>query len=321
MINCFEINDTLQLVPLAPERAPEACQAADARVWVDLQSEESGQVEEWLDALRVGGLPRQLLLDARDRPGFYPLKDALFLVIPMVPGTSGATDTDQLAILCRENLLLTVHQQPHLDPQHLDTIGDSETWLPERSIAGLVSAVMIDLSLDSLHRTREVRTSIGVLEERMDREPETVEADEILDGRNELLLLGSVVSDQLPAFQALRATDKPYFKLRDAQEFMTCALANLQAADGTLTWLDQRVAAVRAGFQMHAQDKTNRRLGMLTILSAIFMPITLLAGIWGMNFETMPELKYAFSYPAALGLMLLVGASMYFFFRRTGWFG
>ena len=225
MINCFEINDALQLVPLAPERAPGACQAAEARVWVDLQSEESGQVEEWLDALRVEGLPRQLLLDARDRPGFYPLKDALFLVIPMVPGAPGATATDQLAILCRENLLLTVHQQPHLDPQHLDTIGDAESWLPERSIAGLVSAVMIDLSLDSLHRTREVRTSIGVLEERMDREPETVEADEILDARNAILLLGSVVSDQLPVFQALRATDKPYFQLRDAQEFMTCLRA------------------------------------------------------------------------------------------------
>ena len=101
---------------------------------------------------------------------------------------------------------------------------------------------------------------------------------------------------------------------------MNCALVGLQAADGALTSLDARVGALRAGFQMHAQDKTNSRLGMLTILSAIFMPITLLAGIWGMNFEDMPELKVAYAYPIALGVMTLVGAGMYLFFRRSGWF-
>ena len=101
---------------------------------------------------------------------------------------------------------------------------------------------------------------------------------------------------------------------------MNCALVNLQAADRAVDWLDARVGALRSGFQMHAQEKTNRRLGMLTILSAVFMPITLLAGIWGMNFEVMPELKLAFAYPLALGFMAAVGAGMYFFFRRTGWF-
>ena len=75
-----------------------------------------------------------------------------------------------------------------------------------------------------------------------------------------------------------------------------------------------------AGFEMHAQDKTNRRLNMLTILSAIFMPITLLSGIWGMNFEFMPELKYTFAYFLALGFMSLVGWAMYFLFRRKGYF-
>jgi magnesium transporter len=50
------------------------------------------------------------------------------------------------------------------------------------------------------------------------------------------------------------------------------------------------------------------------------MPSTLLAGIWGMNFEWMPELKVPFAYPIALGLMGLIGSGMYLFFRRTGWF-
>ena len=64
----------------------------------------------------------------------------------------------------------------------------------------------------------------------------------------------------------------------------------------------------------------NRRLGRLTILSVIFMPMTLLAGIWGMNFERMPELKTPLGYPIALGSIILIGAGMYFYFRSKGWF-
>jgi hypothetical protein len=47
---------------------------------------------------------------------------------------------------------------------------------------------------------------------------------------------------------------------------MNCALANLQAIERSLDRLGERIGALRTGFQMHAQDKTNRKLGMLTIL-------------------------------------------------------
>jgi magnesium transporter len=62
-------------------------------------------------------------------------------------------------------------------------------------------------------------------------------------------------------------------------------------------------------------------MGVLSILSAIFMPSTLLAGIWGMNFHNMPELAYANAYPIALGAMMLLGSGMYLYFRSRGWFG
>jgi magnesium transporter len=154
----------------------------------------------------------------------------------------------------------------------------------------------------------------------MDREPETVEADELLDLRSDLLTVQSVVSDQLPSAQALSTTDKPFFRLKDGQDYMNCTLANLQAGGRSLILMDQRLSALRSGFQMYGQDKTNRRLGMLTVLSAIFMPITLLAGIWGMNFEHMPELKLTLGYPLGLGIMALIGLGMFLFFRRNQWF-
>jgi magnesium transporter len=312
-----EIDEELHLRPFPTADAADACQRAEARIWIDLEAFEPAELEGWLDALAIGGLARRLCLESVDRPGFYPLKKEIVLVIPLLVDEEDSSGPDFAAFVCRENLLLTLHRQPL--PQLAD-LEDSESWLSDRSIAALVSAALIDVSVAALRRTESLRHSVRALEERMDREPDTVEAEEILDTRAELLELASVVADQLPVLRALGATDTSVLRLAGANVFMNCAQVNLQAADSALGSLDARVGALRSGFQMHAQDKTNRRLGMLTILSAVFMPITLLAGIWGMNFEVMPELKHPFAYPLALGFMAAVGAGMYFFFRRTGWF-
>ena len=127
--------------------------------------------------------------------------------------------------------------------------------------------------------------------------------------------------DQLPAIKGLGLTEKPFFRLDDARQYLDCALANLQAADGSLNWLDRRIGTLRSEFDMHAQARTNRRLDTLTIFAAIFNPLTLMAGVWGMNFVNMPELNIPYGYPLALGLMAVVGAGMYRFFRRGGWLG
>lgn len=67
------------------------------------------------------------------------------------------------------------------------------------------------------------------------------------------------------------------------------------------------------------QARTNEIIGVLTIVSAIFIPLTFLAGIWGMNFDNMPELKSAFGYPLALGFMAFVAIGLVAVFRRRGW--
>jgi magnesium transporter len=57
----------------------------------------------------------------------------------------------------------------------------------------------------------------------------------------------------------------------------------------------------------------------LTIVSTIFIPLTFLAGMWGMNFEWMPELHWEYGYLFAWTLMLTMGISLFFFFRHKKW--
>jgi len=66
-------------------------------------------------------------------------------------------------------------------------------------------------------------------------------------------------------------------------------------------------------------NRMNAIMKVLTMIATIFIPLTFIAGIYGMNFEFMPELHWKWAYPAVLGIMLLVTVGMLGFFRRKKW--
>lgn len=66
-------------------------------------------------------------------------------------------------------------------------------------------------------------------------------------------------------------------------------------------------------------NRMNEVMKVLTIIATIFIPLTFVAGIYGMNFEYMPELRWRWGYPAILLFMLLSGAVMLLYFRRKRW--
>jgi magnesium transporter len=59
---------------------------------------------------------------------------------------------------------------------------------------------------------------------------------------------------------------------------------------------------------------------VLTIIATIFIPLTFIAGVYGMNFEHMPELQWRWGYPLIWGVMLAVGVGMLCYFKKKKWF-
>ena len=68
-------------------------------------------------------------------------------------------------------------------------------------------------------------------------------------------------------------------------------------------------------------NRMNEIMKVLTIFSAIMLPLTFIAGVYGMNFENMPELKEPYGYFTVIGLMIIVAVGMLIFFWRRGWIG
>jgi magnesium transporter len=85
-------------------------------------------------------------------------------------------------------------------------------------------------------------------------------------------------------------------------------------------YVQRRLEELQNQHLMDQQVKTESRLRVLTLISAIFLPLTLIAGIYGMNFGNMPELDATYAYYVVLAVMLAVAISMLGFFYRKGWF-
>lgn len=67
-------------------------------------------------------------------------------------------------------------------------------------------------------------------------------------------------------------------------------------------------------------NRMNKHMMVLTVITTIFIPLTFLAGIYGMNFDYMPELNWKYGYFLVIGMMALIGLSMFLWFKRKGWF-
>jgi len=120
--------------------------------------------------------------------------------------------------------------------------------------------------------------------------------------------------------RALLSADASPVDLSKIHERLLDVAAHIEHSQRYVERLEDRLSELHHHLTLQLQEKTNQRLRFLTILSAIFMPLTLVAGIYGMNFRYMPELNWHYGYPLALLLMLGIAIGLLWFFARKGWF-
>jgi len=319
-VNCFQLADGPQLTSCDYPFAIDAIKKQNAKIWIDILDSKASEIEEILDEINVQGIIRRFCLESRDHPGFYPMKPLALMVIPVQMEEQLANKLEYLALLISPDFLISIRNSKMARFLKSINTQDSSAVLPDSSIEGILSALIMGLSLDCLRKAAKLGDRILALEDQMDREPTSVNFEDISDKRFELLTLESIVQGQLPIIEAIVSSDRSNISSENTQEYLIWAAANLKSTHRKLEWLEHIIEVMRSSLYALSQEKINRRLGRLTVVSMIFMPITFLAGVWGMNFNSMPMLNLRHGYLIALGLMLLIGAGMYFYYRRKGWF-
>ena len=294
-----------------------AWRAGAGPYWIDLEGGEPEAVAAWLAGL---GLDAELLDQLQigdDTTRFLPWAESLFVAYP-VPAPEEGGAPAHFGIMCLDRLVISMHA-PRAGRSALDEAQVGRLKLPEATTAGVVCALVLVHSARLRRQVVTLRRKGDALSDRMDSHPRTVSLEEILELKRRVLALGGLADEELAVFEVLKASNRAALPLHHLAGTLQIAVETTRAADRDIDRLDRRVSDLQLRYDSAQQAEANRRLGLLTILSAIFMPLTLLAGIWGMNFDFMPELHYHSGYPVALGVMALVAGGLYGYFRSRGW--
>ncbi len=286
--------------------------------WVDIHSYETDELESWLKNLSLSDLAMKCCREAGEATRFIPLNNEVFFDFP-VYSESNESPILHLSFLCMPNLVVTLHSVPLGSLDGVIKGLTSGLTLTHSTTSALVCLLLLVESAKSLKISEALKKAVFDLDERMDDDPDSVEADEILDQKRSLRILDMVVGAQVSCFEFIGGMSRPFLDLKALATQFQFASSNVRVGNQNVDRLEKTIADIRQRFDMNQQEKTNHRLAILTILSAIFMPLTFIAGIYGMNFDKMPELHFPYSYPVALGVMALIAGGMYLYFKTRGW--
>ncbi|MCB9709133.1 MAG: magnesium/cobalt transporter CorA [Myxococcales bacterium] len=158
------------------------------------------------------------------------------------------------------------------------------------------------------------------LEDRVMLRPTAKTLEQLTDKRHVLLQLRRTLWPQREAVQQILRDEHPMITNQSRVYFRDTLDHCVQVTEVTESYRELIQSLMNTYLSMLAQ-KTNEVMRVLTIIATIFIPLTFLTSVYGMNFHYMPELSVRWAYPLLLGLMAAVGIGMLVYFRRRGWLG
>lgn len=316
-----------QLVPLAREAEhggrPELADREAGVVWLDVVGLTDADAIRSLGAeLGLHPLWTDDVVSVRQRPKVEHADGALLLVLRslrMAEDGRHEVEAEQISIVRRGRIVVTFQERPG-DPfgpvrERTRTPGSQlRRGASDRLVVALVDAI--------------VEQSFGVLEALGDHVAELEEAafeaptPELLERvqalRLEVLRMRRLLWPTRDVLATLARDDPasvdpatvPY--LRDAHDHA------VQAVDA-VELLRDVLASLQESIQSGLSLRMNEVMKVLTVISTIFIPLSFLVGVYGMNFRFMPELSWPWAYPLLWLAMTVLGASLAWGFRRRGW--
>lgn len=264
------------------------------------------------------------LLNLGQRPKVESYEDHLFAVFKMVK-KEAPEQAEQISMFIAEGLLITFQEMRGdvFEPvrQRL-RVGSSRI---RKSGADYLAYALIDQAVDEIYPILESYSEhIEELEERLIDDPGKEELEEAHKLRRELLSFKRIVWPERELVNNLLRDDSGIIKeetkiyLRDVYDH------TIQIVDVTETYRDMTMDLVDL-YLSSISNHMNEVMKVLTMIATIFIPMTFIAGVYGMNFNpnvspwNMPELNWVWGYPFVLGVMLLIAIAMVVYFKRKKW--
>jgi len=291
------------------------------RMWVDIEDPRHEELEPLLET-RFGfhELAAEDALSANTLPKYDAFPDYDFFIFRSVDVdlSEHAAQTYKLAAFLGRDFLFTVHREP------LRAIGDVRERLPSdrRMLANgvdflLYSIVdqMVDAHFPLLDRIEEC---VDELQDTIFKDAQAGHLDELLHLKHDVNVLRRHSLPQRELLNQISRGDAQFVQKEHLIYFRDIYDHMFRISETIDVERDMMAGTMEAYLSVIA-NRTNDIMKVLTIFSSIMLPMTVIAGIYGMNFQYMPELHWLHGYPFALGLMGVTTVTLLLWFRRKRW--
>ncbi|HET9578894.1 MAG TPA: magnesium/cobalt transporter CorA [Usitatibacter sp.] len=319
LVNCAAYAEGRKIADIAKEEISDYLKRPDAFVWVALKDPQPAELEEMQEEFGLHPLAVEDARHGHQRPKIEEYGDSVFVVLHNVEIRNDEVEVGEIHLFVGPNYVLTVRQRTEQGFGSVRARAEAEPQLLSHG-AGFVLYAIMDAVVDRYFPVVDtLEIELETIEERIfeDSSPRAnIEA--LYDLKRKLMTVRHAVEPLIEAVQKLYGGRVPRV-CQGAQEYYRDIYDHLLRVSQQLDGLrDMVITAMSVNLSMIqlAESVVTKRLAAYAALVAV---PTLIAGIYGMNFEHMPELKWMFGYPLSLALM--AGIDFYLFrrFRRAGW--
>ncbi len=299
---------------------------ANSVTWIDVHGlGDAATIEKLGQMFHLHRLSLEDVVNVHQRAKVEQYADYLFIVVRTVAAGDARLETEQISLFLGKNWIITFQERPGdcFEPvrerirQRRGRIRSAGT---DYLAYALIDAV-VDCYFPALERYGE---RLDELEEEVMQRPSRSTVSKIHDVRTDLLLLRRSIWPHREAIAALAREDTPLVSAETRIYLRDCYDHTIQIIDLLEAGRDL-CADLRDFYLSTINNRMSEVMKVLTIIATIFIPLSFIASLYGMNFDpsispwNMPELRWVYGYPFALALMAGVAGAMLFYFWRKGW--
>jgi magnesium transporter len=298
------------------------CRDSKGVVWINIDGIHDISVVEAVGKIfGIHSLVQEDIVNTNQRPKVEEYDSYLFAIVKMLyeEQNTDALQSEQVSIILTPKIVLSFQERE----------GDVFNPVRERLRTGkgivrqrgsdYLAYCLIDAIVDHYFQIMEtLEDRIHPLEEEIVHDPQPQVLQRVHGLKNDLVflrrslwplreMLARLYREQLPPIQD---NTRPF--IRDVHDHTIQVIEILES-------FQEITSGMMDVYMSSISNRMNNIMKVLTIIATIFIPLTFIAGVYGMNFQHMPELAWRWGYPAVLGIMVLVFVGMLIFFRHRKW--
>lgn len=321
LINCAAYENGRKQADISVAAISDTLEKTDGFVWVALKDATPEELAAMQEEFNLHELAIEDARNGHQRPKIEEYTNVLFCVMHLLEiDSQGELSVGELAVFIGSKFALSVRNRSGIDFLNVRARCEREPHLLSRG-AGYVLYALMDTVVDRYFGIMHaLESELEAIEERLfaPGSPTRLNVEDLYALKRKLVTVNHAVAPLLEAVAHLYGGRVPY-ACSGMQEYFRDVYDHLQLITKSIdTVRDMLGAAIQVNFTLIQLDESQVSK-KLAGYAALFGVPTMIAGIYGMNFENMPELKIAAAYPLVITLMVVLDLILWWRFKKVGW--